>query len=215
MKDWEEHVRQVIEREKAELEKARMDRGRRPNPELEDYPKDMFEGEEPFLNFIEGTRVRKDLRAMDASKGIRIKRIGAYRAGAGCWDGRARNNQRYYDSDGDYFLEFDNGKRLECVHDPDCCGDNYADFPDMQVMGVQAGNSVRAEDLTFFDDILNSIIPIKDLGFYLVTTNGLCILVPCYSVQNGYYSSDLTLKYDGKCISMQDGGFTQWLEECR
>ena len=99
---------------------------------------------------------------------------------------------------GEDVIMFDNGKTLQTFHDQDCCEHVYADFENMQVMGEREKNYVNARDLDFFEDVLDSVVPIKDLGFYLVTKQGICILVSCYNIQNGYYNTDLTLIYDGK-----------------
>ncbi len=170
-------------------------------PELEPYRKGLAEAS--FRHSVaHGDYVRGDCYAQDPSDGLKLVRIGAYRAGVEEWDGRGRHSKRDYDVEGDYFLEFDDGSRLECFHGPDCCEDNYADFPHMQIIGVQEGNSVDARDLTFFPDVLNSIIPIKDLGFYIVTVEGICILVSCYSKQNGYYSTDLKLVHRKRYVDL-------------
>ena len=95
-------------------------------------------------------------------------------------------------------LVFDNGLILWAGHPQDCGELVFAHFGGMQAMGVQNGNSVDSEDLDFFDDILNSIVPIAGLGFYIVTKQGICLLVPCYNYQNGYYSSNIVLYYDDK-----------------
>ena len=101
----------------------------------------------------------------------------------------------YRDQEYDQYLEFDNGMRLEYYHDQDCCEDVYADFQNMQVMGPQEKNYVDARDLDFFENILDSIVPIEGLGFYIVTKQGICILVSCYDIQNGYYNDRLELVY--------------------
>ena len=94
---------------------------------------------------------------------------------------------------------FDTGMILEDYHEQDCCEDVYADWESMQIMGERERNYVNAADLDFFENILESIVPIEGLGFYIVTKQGICILVSCYNQQNGYYSSDLELKYDDQC----------------
>lgn len=98
----------------------------------------------------------------------------------------------------DDVITFDNGKTLQAFHDQDCCEQVYADFENMQVIGERENNYVDARDLDFFENILDSVVPIEDLGFYLVTKQGVCILVSCYDIQNGYYSSNLSLIYDNK-----------------
>ena len=104
----------------------------------------------------------------------------------------------------DQYIKFDNGEELSYYHDQECCEDVYADFKGMQVMGVQPENFVYAYELDFFENVLDSIVPIDGLGFYLVSKQGICILVPCYNDQNGYYSSDLTLCYKGKKMDISE-----------
>ena len=111
---------------------------------------------------------------------------------------------------------FDNGKTLESYHNVDCCEVVYADFRNMQVMGQRDENYIDSDDLDFFEDILDSVVPIEGLGFYLVTKQGICLLVSCYDIQNGYYGNNLTLLYDGKerdiseCSTWYEG---EWAEE--
>lgn len=105
---------------------------------------------------------------------------------------------------GDQYIKFDNGETLSYYHDQDCCEHVYADFEHMQVMGVQSKNFVYAYELDFFENVLDSVIPIEGLGFYLVTKQGISILVSCYNEQNGYYSSDLALYYKGKKLDISE-----------
>lgn len=108
-----------------------------------------------------------------------------------------KEKNEWYESVESYIL-FDNGEKLSSVHDDDCCEQVFADFKNMQVMGEREKNYVNADELDFFENILDSIVPIDGLGFYLVTKQGICILVSCYNVQNGYYSSELELEYKGE-----------------
>jgi hypothetical protein len=83
-------------------------------------------------------------------------------------------------------IEFYDGSKITYHHDPDCCEDNYADFEQL-------------EDGAFKYDFK---LPLKfeaieDAGFRFGDKNRL-FFVPCYSVQNGYYSSEITISYDGK-----------------
>ncbi len=90
-------------------------------------------------------------------------------------------------------LQFDDGSLLYDHHEQDCCESVYADFDNMVAMVDGKENYVDAKELDFFEDILKSIVPIEGLGFYIVTKQGVCLLVSCYNKQNGYYSSDLSL----------------------
>jgi len=93
-------------------------------------------------------------------------------------------------------LVFDDGSTLYSMHCQECCEEVYADFGGMQVVTRVEGNSVNSMDLEFFGNLLDSIVPIEGLGFYIVTKEGVCILVSCYNIQNGYYSNKLELVYD-------------------
>lgn len=90
-------------------------------------------------------------------------------------------------------LIFDDGSELGDYHRQECCEEVYADFENMMAMVDGKENYVDAKELDFFEDILKSIVPIEGLGFYIVTKQGVCLLVSCYNKQNGYYSSDLSL----------------------
>jgi len=90
-------------------------------------------------------------------------------------------------------ITFDNGSMLTHYHNQDCCEAVYADWGNMIAMTESEGNELKLSDYDFFDNILDSVVPIKRLGFYLVTMQGLCIRVDCYDIQNGYYSSNLEL----------------------
>lgn len=107
-------------------------------------------------------------------------------------------------------ITFDNGCTLSDYHEQDCCEDVYADFENMQVMGLQPENFVWARELDFFEDVLKSIVPIEGLGFYLVTKQGICILVSCYDIQNGYYSSDLSLRYKDQELDITGCTSEEW-----
>lgn len=93
-------------------------------------------------------------------------------------------------------LIFDDGSELGDYHRQECCEEVYADFENMMAMVDGKENYVDAKDLDFFDDILKSIVPIEGLGFYIVTKQGVCLLVSCYNVQNGYYSDELSLCFE-------------------
>ena len=83
-------------------------------------------------------------------------------------------------------IEFDNGKFIHTWHNPCCCEENYADFTQLE------------EDALTYD--FN-----EDLKFEEVAGSGFrfgderrMFFIPCYSIQNGYYSMDVEVWYDGK-----------------
>lgn len=75
-------------------------------------------------------------------------------------------------------VELYNGIKVTDYHDQECCECVFADW-----------NALK--DTTFENEIFNNvkIEKIKDSGFKI---NGY--FVPCYNIQNGYYSSDLELR---------------------
>ena len=95
------------------------------------------------------------------------------------------------------YIRFDDGSILAAVHEKDYWEDVYADFRNMQVMMPQDKNFMWAQELDFYEDILNSIVKVPGMGFYIVTKQGICILVSCYNINNGYYSGNLALSHRG------------------
>jgi len=74
---------------------------------------------------------------------------------------------------------------IEDHHEQDCCEHVYADFSAL-------------EDTTFFDELKGKNLTAKEVAnnIELVEGKGFRIFgyfVPCYNVQDGYYSSNLTL----------------------
>ena len=83
-------------------------------------------------------------------------------------------------------IYFDGGHRIEFDHDQDCCEQNYADFE-------QVDDIARAA--TFTHPL--QFEAVDGFGFRFGNENNMHF-VPCYSCQNGYYSSDIKIYYDGE-----------------
>lgn len=83
---------------------------------------------------------------------------------------------------------FDNGNEITYEHEPDCCEYNYADFSNLN-------SNVVNYDYDFNEDLKFEQIP--EMGFRF-GSNGRWIFIPCYSSQNGYYSSDVDIYYSQK-----------------
>ena len=77
------------------------------------------------------------------------------------------------------YILFDNGSRITFDHEQDCCETNYADFEQL-------------EDLIF------EVVP--ENGFRFGSKGTPMFFIPCYSDQNGYYSSDIDIFYDGRHV---------------
>lgn len=91
----------------------------------------------------------------------------------------------------DEYIEFTNGNKITYSHLHDCCEDNYADFRQIEE---------SAFDYEFTEPLVFEMA--KDQGFrfgnYKYVSN--MYFIPCYSYQNGYYSTDLEIHYSGDCV---------------
>ena len=88
----------------------------------------------------------------------------------------------------EYSIEFDNGKEITFEHYPDCCEINYADFEQLDSL---------ARDVDFSEPL---VFESCDYGFRFGNPPINMFFVPCYSIQNGYYSSLLDILYDDKRV---------------
>lgn len=94
----------------------------------------------------------------------------------------------------EYAIEFDNGREITSEHYPDCCECNYADFQQLV-----ENNS----DILDYDFENNLIFEKCDGGFRFGDSKRM-FFVPCYSEQNGYYSTDVDIYYDGHHVLNTD-----------
>lgn len=85
---------------------------------------------------------------------------------------------------------FDNGNSITFDNRADCCEYNYADFE-------QLDDIARA---TTFDPNLE-FQACEESGFLFGNRPGKMFFVPCYSRQNGYYSTDVDIYYNGKLVA--------------
>lgn len=95
----------------------------------------------------------------------------------------------------DEHILFDNGNTITYHHCPDCCEVNYADFSILTENNVNYGFDFN-EELTFEF--------IDEMGFRFGSKDPYgamhWIFIPCYSYQNGYYSDDVDILYNGKQV---------------
>lgn len=88
---------------------------------------------------------------------------------------------------------FDNGKIIYYDHNQQCCEYNYADFEQLDDL---------ARDYDFSENL--KFEAVDDCGFRFGDERQM-FFVPCYSEQNGYYSSDVDIYYDGHKVLTVDG----------
>lgn len=93
---------------------------------------------------------------------------------------------------------FDNGSKITYYHERDCCECNYADFEQLQDTGIEYEDF--SEPLRFEE--------VKH-GFRFGNP-GQMYFVPCYSMQNGYYSTDVGIYYNDNQVL---GVFCKLLED--
>lgn len=88
-----------------------------------------------------------------------------------------------------YGILFDTGDNITCYHEQNCCEHNYADF--MQLDDI-ARNTEFKKPLTFeFVD---------GSGFRFGNENKM-FFVPCYSDQNGYYSTAIDILFNDRIVA--------------
>ena len=99
-------------------------------------------------------------------------------------------------SDDSICIYFEDGTNINIAdhHNDDCYESVYADFSIMQYYNNIIGNIYT----TF------SIYGIKGMGFVMKFGEYDKILIPCYNIQNGYYSSNLTLSINGTEIDISN-----------
>ena len=88
----------------------------------------------------------------------------------------------------DEAIIFDNNKEITFDHPQDCCEYNYADF------SILTPNVVNY-DYDFDENLEFEMIP--DLGFKF-GSNERWIFIPCYSEQNGYYTTEIDIYFGTK-----------------
>lgn len=84
-------------------------------------------------------------------------------------------------------IEFSDGTVIHCDHCQDCCEYNYADFP--QLDDLARNYNFKTSKLRFE--------AVDGSGFRFGDSPFRMFFVPCYSSQNGYYSSDIDVYLNG------------------
>lgn len=87
------------------------------------------------------------------------------------------------------YILFDNGCEITYDHYQDCCESNFADFEQLDDLA----RSTSFNEKLAFEEVSGS-------GFRFGNPDGRMFFVPCYSDQNGYYSSDVDIYLDCKAV---------------
>ena len=85
-------------------------------------------------------------------------------------------------------IVFDNDFTITYDHEQDCCEWNYADFAQLDDL---------ARDYDYEADL--KFEGVKKAGFRFGDSRRM-FFVPCYSVQNGYYTDELDIYLNGKKV---------------
>ena len=83
------------------------------------------------------------------------------------------------------YIKFDNGSIITFEHYPDCCEDNYADFEQIEEQALKT----EFDEQLLFEKVDGS-------GFRFGSRGTNMFFIPCYSYQNGDYSSDLDIFFN-------------------
>lgn len=98
------------------------------------------------------------------------------------------------------YIAFSNGKKITFDHRQNCCESNYADFEQIDDIGR---NAVYYENELVFEAIEGS-------GFRFGNRGGLLNFIPCYSCQNGYYTTELDIFYDSALVLHMEKTIFVW-----
>lgn len=90
---------------------------------------------------------------------------------------------------------FDNGNEITFDHEQDCCECNYADFSVLTKNDVNYDYDFDEELIFTFTDGLGFLFASRD-----EYDNLHGVFIPCYSDQNGYYSTEIDILYNGKVV---------------
>lgn len=93
----------------------------------------------------------------------------------------------------DYHIRFDNGSEISYAYEPECYEENYADFKQIEEAAL---NFDFPEDLDFE--------AVDGYGFRFGAGTHM-FFVPCYSAQNGAYSTIVGISYNGKNVLYPKG----------
>ena len=85
-------------------------------------------------------------------------------------------------------IHFDNDFKLLFNHDQDCCENVYADCGN-----IQAIHNVNTLIYESDFDIDLQLEFVENVGVHLINKSGMKYLISCYNIQDGYYSSSLTV----------------------
>ncbi len=85
-------------------------------------------------------------------------------------------------------IKFDNGNTITYDHIQDCCEYNYADF--LYLCDESDVEDYDFEPPLYFERVEGS-------GFRFGNLGKRMFFVPCYSEQDGYYSDDVCIYYNG------------------
>lgn len=88
-------------------------------------------------------------------------------------------------------IVFSNGNTITYGHEQDCCEDNWADFKYLK-------DDETIYNIDFEEDLCFEAV--EKSGFIFGNKSGKMYFIPCYSDQNGYYTSDIDIYYNGEMI---------------
>ena len=88
------------------------------------------------------------------------------------------------------YLKFDNGDYIHTDHCAQCCEHNYADFEQLDDIARRTNFDTKNIEIEF----------LPNQGFRFGNQPFNMFFVPCYSRQNGYYSSQIDIYVNGKFI---------------
>lgn len=84
---------------------------------------------------------------------------------------------------------FDNGSTISFSYSQSCCEVNYADFKQIE----EAAMEYEFAEQLIFEKVDRS-------GFRFGSVGTPMFFIPCYSEQNGFYSFDIDVEFNGNMV---------------
>lgn len=116
----------------------------------------------------------------------------------------------------EYKIIFDNDYEMYYDHDQDCCEDNYADFEILKTynLSTKTGKMISIFDVEFAESLCDMFVDgVEYMGFNIQSTIGEKFFIPCYSDQNGYYTTELVLYLKKKLGVVEKLDVTEFVNE--
>lgn len=86
----------------------------------------------------------------------------------------------------EHMILFDEASVIYYTHDQECCEHNYADFESIEPLAYRHNFKFIKFEYA--------------VGGFRFGDNNYMVYIPCYSEQNGYYTTEISICHNGKYV---------------